>query len=116
MAKESVGIGTNIFVFILNTGITVNGDVWSSNDTYRYFGVKSDNKSLVLYFDLNGKTIPNIIGKDIFIYVFTENGLVPAGNDMTREEIYENCSASGNGYFCAAKIMLNSWQFSDENL
>ena len=59
---------------------------------------------------------PNTIGKDIFIYVFAENGLVPAGNDMTREEIDENCSASGNGYFCAAKIMRNNWQFSDENL
>ena len=33
---------------------------------------------------------PNTIGKDIFIYVFAENGLVPAGNDMTREEIDEN--------------------------
>lgn len=115
--RGAIGIGYGIVNFLTIDGAAVNLDGYEPTDAYNRFGVKSNaNSVLVFYVDINAKKNPNVIGKDIFIYVFTEKGLIPAGNDMTTDEINANCSLNSTGNFCSAKIMQNNWQFGDENL
>ena len=58
--------------------------------------------ALVIAIDANGDKKPNVIGKDIYIAVWSEKGLVPAGYDKTKEEVDSNC-LNGNGYFCLSQ-------------
>lgn len=53
---------------------------------------------------LTPKKNPNIIGKDIFAFVVTERGMVPAGMNNT-----DNCKSSGVGFECTAKIIQDGW-------
>lgn len=57
-----------------------------------------------------------MIGKDTFIFVFSERGFVPAGRDLTDEQVDADCSKSGRGYYCFEKIMRNGWEIDKENL
>ena len=63
-------------------------DGYSAGSIYNYFGVKiSDPSSIILFIDGNGDRPPNIIGQDIYAAVFTSDGVVPAGNSMTNEDV-----------------------------
>ena len=66
------------------------------------------------YFDVNGRSKPNRIGKDIYILIYTpEKGLVPAGNDRSASAVKANCE-TGDGYWCLAYVKQRSWQVSDK--
>lgn len=58
------------------------------------------------------------MGDDIYAAVFTTEGLVPAGNGVTKEELTKNCGASpsGNnaGYYCLRRVLGNSGKIPDE--
>ena len=41
-----------------------------------------------------------MVGKDIFVTVFTEDGLVPAYRDQTANKVLSDCSPKGTGYSC----------------
>ena len=69
------------------------------------FGVSNQLLSsnfIVFFVDLNGKSDPNVIGADIYAFVLTKKGIVPAGIDNTA-----SCTATGSnvGYNCAAKVL-----------
>lgn len=104
------GLGSNIIVFSTPDGYTVNLDTYHRSDIENLFGVNTDQALLVAYVDINGRGNPNVIGKDIFILVFTEKGFVPAGNDRSKDEVNTNCSLGGNGYFCLKKIINDGWK------
>lgn len=104
--KTGIGIGDNIITAVLNDGTLINIDAYSSAYLAGNFGVDLDTTSgLVVFFDINGKREPNTAGKDIFVTVFTEDGLVPAGRDRSKQQIDSNCSSSGTGYFCLNKYL-----------
>ncbi len=85
-----------------------------------------------LYIDLNGQKGPNIIGKDIFLYVYhIKNDLTPSGgrnlsgillpNGGTlaavgdiRDELKEGCNKNAIGSSCAALIMADNWEIKDD--
>lgn len=113
--RGSMGIGYNIVVFNTIDGYAVSVDGYS--DKGNFFGVEVPNTGYVaVYVDVNGKQRPNIIGKDTYVFVFSERGFVPAGRDKTDEEVNADCNKSGKGYYCFEKIMRNGWKIEQENL
>ena len=69
-----------------------------------------------VYADINGIKPPNIIGKDVFMFIvdFDKNIVRANGYDKTNDEINTNCSHSGTGAYCAAKIMQDGWTIADD--
>ncbi len=109
------GIGSNTIIFNTIDGYSVSLD--ACNDNGSTMGVTVPNSSyLVAYVDVNGKKLPNVIGKDTYVFVFSERGFVPAGRDKTDEEVNADCNKSGKGYYCFEKIMRNGWKIEQENL
>lgn len=97
------GIGGNIVTFTLNDGTNVCIDYWSPGDATRLFGVSQNllHDTLSLFVDVNGDKKPNTLGRDVFAFVLTSNGIVPAGLNNNSE----NCKTTG--YDCAAKYLRN---------
>lgn len=100
------GIGTNIVTFNTIDGYSVNLDAITERGII----------ILRVYVDVNGKKLPNTLGKDIYTFTFSDKGFVPVGRDLTDEEVNSDCSKSGNGYYCFERIMRNGWEIDKENL
>ena len=79
--------------------------------------------------DLNGFKRPNKFGRDLFLLSVTENGVRPMSNDdnepsdvvRTRAELRDGpsaqgyqCNRQGRGMWCAALIIVDGWQISDD--
>lgn len=99
----SYGIGANTYSFRLNDGTSVCLDGWAVSDSLTYLGVDNSDLTYVLsvIVDVNGDKRPNKLGKDVFVFVLTSKAFVPAGKDNGSKD----CSASGKGYQCAAKVL-----------
>lgn len=117
---DGIGIGDDIIIFTTADGYNVLIDAYNYNKEGR-FGIKPQNGStsdyLVVFVDVNGNQNPNIVGKDIFMFVFTpDRGFVPAGRDESDDVINNNCSihnqSNEGGYYCFEKIIRNNWQIS----
>ena len=106
------GIGGNIVNFKLANGAFFNVDGNTAEDM-KSFGIDSTSDGLTFYFDANGDKKPNQFGKDIYIMVWTDKGLVPAGYNRTKAEVDANC-LRGDGYFCLQKVISEGWQISDD--
>ena len=60
--------------------------------------------------DLNGSKNPNQFGIDVFRFTRVNGkGILPDGYSKTEDEVNEDCSSSGNGWYCAAKIAADGW-------
>lgn len=56
--------------------------------------------------DINGNKAPNVVGRDIFIFLLSNNGLVPAGyNDTTNCTTDSSKSTIDAGFTCAFKVL-----------
>lgn len=99
----SYGIGANTYSFRLSDGMNVCLDGWIKGDSLTYLGVDNSDLSYVLsvIVDINGDKRPNQLGKDVFVFVLTSKGFVPAGKDSNSGD----CSGSGKGYQCAARVL-----------
>ena len=98
----SVGIGYPTVTAVLNDGTYISVD----RDSVSSFGVNSDNQyGLIVYFDINGNKKPNVVGKDIFITVFTEEGFVPAFRHSTKAKVDKECSKNERGRSCIMKYL-----------
>ncbi len=83
-------------LYIISVGYSINGNKI---------------KRAMILIDLNGPKAPNTFGKDTFMFeIVTEKGIFPCGYDETSTNINNNCSKTGYGYYCAAKIMKDGWQ------
>lgn len=104
-AKTS-GIGGNNVSFILADGTYVSMDIYGSN-IETVFGVTENivYPTLTFAVDLNGDRGPNQIGRDVFMFVLTEGGLVPAGKDNSSARCYTGATGSYAGFDCAAKVL-----------
>ena len=110
--SNNIGWGYNIITFTTAKGAWFDMDGHMAAVCKGTFGINTDDKCLVIYFDANGDRKPNRIGKDIHIVVWTEDGLVPAGSDKTTAEVKQNCT-KGNGYWCLQEIINDSWKIPD---
>lgn len=101
--RPGIGDGYNIVTAVLNDGTFINIDV---HTTAEYFGVDSHNlNAVVVSFDINGARKPNVVGRDIFVAVFTDDGFVPAYKNKTGAQIDADCSNSGTGISCINKYL-----------
>ena len=103
--RTGVGIGADIITAILADGTFINVDVYGSQSIWNYFGTRVQNNGLVIFFDINGERTPNIVGKDIFVVIYTENGLTPVYNNKTEAQIKQDCSNNGTGYSCIRQYL-----------
>ena len=101
MSANELGIGGNIVTFTLNDGTNVDLDYWSKSDIIKNFGVEKDlfDNTLSIFVDVNGDKKPNMLGRDVFAFILTQKGLIPAGNDNKSK----NCKTTG--YDCTAKYI-----------
>ena len=99
---NSKGIGINIVTFTLTDGTNVCMDYWGQTDFLPYFGVNQNlfTYNLSVWVDVNGDKKPNMLGRDVFAFVLTKNGLIPAGANNKSK----NCSTTG--FDCAAKYLV----------
>lgn len=102
MSANSKGIGGNIVTFTLTDGTNVCMDYWSQENAIDDFGVSQDllPSPLSVWVDVNGDKKPNMLGRDVFAFILTKNGLVPAGANNNSQ----NCASTG--YDCAAKYVV----------
>ena len=120
-SRGDKGIGDDIIIFRTNDGYNVNIDAYTYSAEGR-FGVKlknTGNDYLGVFVDVNGDKKPNLIGKDIFMFIFSPDiGFVPAGRNATDEVVNANCSSADtsnmSGYYCFEKIVRNNWHI-DKN-
>lgn len=64
----------------------------------------------LIYIDINGGKGPNQYGKDIFRFIVDANkGFMPENYASG-----DDCRNSGDGLYCAAKIIHDSWQIKDD--
>ncbi len=114
-ASSSKGCGEATISFTLSNGSTICYDDFNGEVLYNRFGVKSQintSRNLVFYVDVNGSnTLPNVYGKDIFLFVFDSetDTMVPAGRDRSETDITKDCSLTGTGRFCSAVAKRNGW-------
>lgn len=116
--RTGIGVGSNIIGLRLNNGSNLIIDGYGSSSVFSFFGVKVTGSGVIVFIDANGDSGPNILGKDIQAIVFTDKGLLPAGYDMSTEEVDKNCSKNGTGgnvgYFCMTKIKNNGWEIPSD--
>lgn len=101
-SASTKGIGGNIITFTLNDGTNVCLDYWSKGDIESLFGVSQNlsPNALSIFVDVNGDKKPNRLGRDVFAFVLTTEGLVPAGANNESE----HCDTTG--YDCSAKYIM----------
>lgn len=112
------GLGADIISFRTIDGYSFTIDSWSSKARaaiYENFGVETTGRTaiIVIGVDANGAKKPNILGKDVFIYVLSDRGLLPAGHDKTDEEIEVECKTTGR--YCFEKILRANWEIDPQN-
>ena len=95
------GIGVNIMTFTLSDGTNVCFDYFDTKDTINYFGVNKNLQTypLAIWVDVNGDKKPNTMGRDVFAFIYTNNGVIPAGANNKSA----NCNTMG--YDCSAKYI-----------
>lgn len=90
--------------FDLQPPDTVAGGIWYG--VRRDYNIGNDpNKNRAMYtfhVDVNGDQGPNVVGKDIFNFVVTQEGLVPAGLRNTPDN---GCNKNTDGMHCAARVL-----------
>lgn len=104
--------------FITTDGFTYSVDTWNANDfetVKQYYGVNVSGLTpmVVIHVDANGKKGPNTLGKDVFIFVLSEKGLLPAGSDKTDAEVKSECQTTGR--YCFSHIIRNNWKINPED-
>ena len=71
-----------------------------------------DHISSALYVDINGGKGPNRFGKDVFVYIRNESGIINPYL-INLKDISTRCNRqTGDG--CAAKIMKDGWRIADD--
>ena len=99
--------GAQTVSFILPNGSFVCMDDFADP---RFGVVPVGGQTIGLLVDVNGDKQPNIIGKDIFAFVFKGDNLLPGGYDMSQSEIDKNCSLTGSGNYAGTYCTMKAKQ------
>lgn len=95
------------YAFTFTDGVSVLIDIYDVGNIQSMFGLNINYPAAVFFVDVNSEKNPNTIGKDIFCFVVTERGMVPAGMNKVQE-----CRANGQGTDCTAKIIQDGWRIT----
>lgn len=110
---------SNVYSFVLANGAIVSVAFWALN------GPTIDSNRVAVFFDINGKKSPNILGKDTFIVELgadgsgNKNKFLPYMINGGRSTLFNSdgnaCNkTNGKGYYCFAIIMQDGWKISDD--
>lgn len=75
------------------------------------------------FIDVNGEKKPNVVGKDIFLFVlhpshhnnlFSHGDHIKDKEELLSEDDSYNCHNAGIGQRCAWLIMLDNWQIKED--
>ena len=65
--------------------------------------------------DLNASKTPNKFGRDTFLLQrVAGKGVMPYGYNEDDDTVNDNCSKTGSGFMCAAKLMREGWDMKDD--
>ncbi len=103
VGRESIGIGAGIFIFKLADGTNISIDDQNTTNL-KQLGVNYNKGTYVFLVDANGDKRPNTVGRDIFLFILTNKGLVPAGIDDVDGKICKT-GAYIRGAACTAKVL-----------
>lgn len=103
--SNAIGMGSGVRSFVLSDGTAVLMDAYSNKEDSSLFGVTRNKLSNFIIFlvDVNGDKKPNRLGRDVFIFLLTQEGIIPAGADV--DDTKSDCKLGGTGYHCAAKVI-----------
>lgn len=111
-------IGVSTVNVKLNNGTNLNIDWQMPSTMEKYMGIETEETGIAIFIDANGDSLPNVIGKDIYLLIFTSEGMHFAGENQPEEVIDENCGQNANptngGYFCITKVKNNNWKIPNE--
>ena len=79
-SRDSIGIGQGILIFRLADGTNISIDDQGVTNL-KLLGSNYNKSTYIFWVDANGDKKPNTIGRDIFAFILTNKGLVPAGID-----------------------------------
>lgn len=120
---NKIPITYDCYSFYLNDGTEIIIDNVSSGG-----GINEVFISIPIMVDINGKSKPNIVGRDLFVFQIqtfdyiksetTTNYFAPVGGNWSREEVINDetfgCKKSSYGMTCAALIMKDQWQMTKD--
>lgn len=107
--------GNNIATFILNDGTALllySAGVCTLNNN-NPDGTKKDNCGFI-YADLNGKSLPNQFGKDIFGFVLDVKGIYPFGMEDYTYPFSTSCNRKKDSYLNGLGCTV--WVIQNENM
>lgn len=87
-------------IYMTNNGAGI-GFHWLNNDSR----AGSDVVLAKLMYDVNGKSGPNVWGRDIFGFDVYKDRLVPFGTDLDEISLEVDCSRQGTGVACSAQYL-----------
>lgn len=102
VAREDLRIGI----------LTSDGILYSISIREGDKGSYAANKIVIV--DINGPVRPNVVGKDVFAFDRTENGIKPRYYTLSGSSVDSDCSKNGSGFACTAKIMKDGWQIKSD--
>ena len=90
--------------FDIQPSSSVAGGTWQGvKRDYNITDNPEKNMAIYIFFvDVNGDQGPNVIGKDIYNFVVTQKGLVPAGDKGSADN---GCNKNTDGMKCAARVL-----------
>lgn len=73
-------------------------------------GPMESTRLITFWIDVNGKTIPNMYGKDLFVFVYETgtNSIKPLGSSKSDSYWETSCKKNGTGYGCAYYVLQNN--------
>ena len=101
-----------VYLFELANGVSLFITYGSSSDVYTFPSI---------FVDINGKTKPNVIGRDLFLFDLdsvSKMKILPHCYGTKRETLLSSCSRTDKGYgnfCCTALIMEDGWEIKDDH-
>ena len=95
--------------------IFINTMYWGNNDGETVSDPKYSTEMTVLV-DINGTQSPNTFGKDVFRVTinYDKNNVMPYKINNSSDNIDKDCSKTGKGETCFAKIVKDGWKIADD--
>ena len=62
---------------------------------------------ITFWIDVNGKTQPNVYGKDLFVFVYEKNSIRPLGAPDSDSPWKTHCTLKSTGWGCAYLLLQN---------
>ena len=87
----------------------VNAFVLASGASIRPYYAPQGNSLVSVGVDVNGKSGPNILGRDLIFFAVYKNGLTARDNMFDTEC---NAGASTSGWGCFGKILNDNWEMT----